>query len=310
MYQSIYVPVDNSEHSNACEVLGLELAETFEAKATGSHVYAAQLHDVRFKQMEFTLPEEYKEETELEKQRRIHDALITRGLQLISDSYLDRMETMAAEKGVPFSRLRADGRNFVEIVRELEEGDYDLVVMGALGQGAVTQSTVGSVCERTLRRIEVDTLVVRDPSRAALTDEGPIVVAMDGSARSWGALRAACALAQSGRRMVEVVCVQAIGGAGEALLDAHLRLARTVLREQGLRVRATVLDGNATTALVEHLQSVQPWLVVVGRTGIDTEDGQSGIGSTAEHLVARAPCNVLVVSQSWTATEASDSMAA
>ena len=50
------------------------------------------MHDVRFKQMEYTLPEEYQHEQELERQRKIHDSLITRGLQLISDSYLDVMK--------------------------------------------------------------------------------------------------------------------------------------------------------------------------------------------------------------------------
>jgi hypothetical protein len=54
----------------------------------GCHVYAAKMHDYRFKQMEYTLPEEYLEETELERQRKIHDSLITMGLKLISDSYL------------------------------------------------------------------------------------------------------------------------------------------------------------------------------------------------------------------------------
>ncbi|MDP6943681.1 MAG: hypothetical protein QF464_05985, partial [Myxococcota bacterium] len=60
--------------------LTIALGKAYGAKVTGSHIYAAALHDVRFKQMEFTLPDEYKEETELEKQRRIHDTLITRGL--------------------------------------------------------------------------------------------------------------------------------------------------------------------------------------------------------------------------------------
>ena len=35
-----------------------------------------KMHDYRFKQMEFTLPEEYLDEQELERQRKIHDSLI------------------------------------------------------------------------------------------------------------------------------------------------------------------------------------------------------------------------------------------
>ena len=80
MYKTIYVPVDNSDYSNAAIDLALRFGRKFQASLVGSHVYAAKLHDVRFKQMEFTLPDEYKEDIELEKQRKIHDALIGRGL--------------------------------------------------------------------------------------------------------------------------------------------------------------------------------------------------------------------------------------
>ena len=62
MYKSIYAPLDNSDHSNAAMRLSVELANALNAGVTGSHVYAAALHDVRFKQMEFTLPDGYKEE--------------------------------------------------------------------------------------------------------------------------------------------------------------------------------------------------------------------------------------------------------
>ena len=39
--------------------LAVRLAQEFDAELVGSHAYAARLHDYRFKQMEFTLPEEY-----------------------------------------------------------------------------------------------------------------------------------------------------------------------------------------------------------------------------------------------------------
>ncbi|TMF98738.1 MAG: universal stress protein UspA, partial [Chloroflexi bacterium] len=92
MYGKIYVPLDNSDHSNAAIEVAVRLAGATKATLVGSHVYAARMHDVRFKQMEYTLPEEYQHEQELERQRKIHDSLITRGLQLISDSYLDVMK--------------------------------------------------------------------------------------------------------------------------------------------------------------------------------------------------------------------------
>ena len=73
MYKSIYVALDNSEHSDAGTTVALELAEAFSSRCTGMHVYAARMHDYRFKQMEYTLPDEYQDEAELLRQRRIDD---------------------------------------------------------------------------------------------------------------------------------------------------------------------------------------------------------------------------------------------
>src|SRR6266516_6860755 len=162
MYKHVYVPVDNSEHSNRAIDLAVELGKAVGASLTGSHVYAARLHDYRFKQMEYTLPEEYKDETELERQRKIHDSLITMGLQLISDSYLDVMERRSAAIGIAFERRTYDGRTFQPLVDEIRTSRYDLVIIGALGMGAVKDSLIGSVCERVVRRVTTDTLVVKD----------------------------------------------------------------------------------------------------------------------------------------------------
>jgi len=84
MYKTIYVPVDNSEHSNTAIDLAVALGKAFGSDLVGSHVYAAKMHDYRFRQMEYTLPPEYQVEEEMEKQRRIHDSLITMTLILRS----------------------------------------------------------------------------------------------------------------------------------------------------------------------------------------------------------------------------------
>ena len=69
MYKTIYIPVDNSDHSNTAVDVGVELAKTYGSKIVGSHVYAAKMHDKRFKQMEAGLPEEYHDEKELDRVR-------------------------------------------------------------------------------------------------------------------------------------------------------------------------------------------------------------------------------------------------
>ena len=90
----------------------------FGARLTGCHVYAARLHDYRFKQMEYTLPEEYKDETELERQRKIHDSLIAMGLQLISESYLDVMKARRRRPAWPSRAKMMDGKHYKALIED------------------------------------------------------------------------------------------------------------------------------------------------------------------------------------------------
>ena len=136
MYKSIYVPVDNSDHSNRAVAWSMELGKAYSAKLVGCHVYAAKLHDYRFRQMEYTLPEEYIDEVELERQRKIHDSLIAMGLQLVSDSYLEVMRKKTEAAGLPFEPRMMDGKHYKALIEDVQGKDYDLVVMGALGLGA------------------------------------------------------------------------------------------------------------------------------------------------------------------------------
>src|SRR3990167_10999481 len=129
MYKTIYVPVDNSDHSNTAVDIGVHFAKAFGSKIVGSHVYAAKMHDKRFKQMEAGLPEEYHDENELERQRQIHDSLITRGLQIITDSYLDIVDKKTAEANIPVERRSLEGRNFKVLVEDINTNAYDLVIM-------------------------------------------------------------------------------------------------------------------------------------------------------------------------------------
>ena len=207
MYKKIFVPVDNSEHSICAVDMAVELAREFDASVTGSHAYAARMHDYRFKQMEYTLPEEYLLEDAMEKQRKILDTLITMGLELISDSYLVVADERCREAGVPFEPKMYDGKNWKVIVKDIEDSGYDLVIMGALGLGAVKDSVLGSVCERVTRRVRTDTLVIKQLEPEKNLEKGSIVVGIDGSPESFAGLKTALKLGAATGRQVEAVSV-------------------------------------------------------------------------------------------------------
>ncbi|HLB02119.1 MAG TPA: universal stress protein [Nitrospiria bacterium] len=333
MYKTIYVPVDNSDFSNMAIDIGVMLAKQFGATVVGSHAYAAKMHDKRFKQMESGLPEEYHDEKELERQRRIHDSLITRGLEIITDCYLDVIDRKCQGENLAFERKSLEGRNYQILVEDIEKAKYDLVVMGALGLGAVRDSMIGSVCERVVRRVRSsDIFVVKNTT--PLNGNRKIVVAVDGSSHSFGGLKTALALGKAINAEVEAVSAfdpyfhyaafNSIAGvlseaAGkvfrfkeqeklhEEIIDsglakiyqAHLDISKQVAEEEGTKIRTTLLDGKAFERVLQYVRKEKPWLLIVGRIGVHSDDTMD-IGSNSENLLRMVPCHVLVSNRAFT----------
>src|SRR5512143_232446 len=123
MYTEIFVPVDNSQHSDWAVERAIELARRAGGRITANHVYAARLHDVRFRQLETGLPAQFQTPEEIKKQRKIHDKLIEKGLQLIADSFLDQVGSRCEQAGVALTRQLLEGINYEEIVREVNRGE-------------------------------------------------------------------------------------------------------------------------------------------------------------------------------------------
>ncbi|GBD31935.1 Light-independent protochlorophyllide reductase subunit B [bacterium HR33] len=123
MYRELLVPVDNSQHSDWAVERAIEICRRFGGRITGNHVYAARLHDVRFRQLETGLPAKFQTPEEIKRQRKIHDKLIEKGLQLISDSFLDQVDRRCREAGIPMRRQLLEGINYEEIIREANRGE-------------------------------------------------------------------------------------------------------------------------------------------------------------------------------------------
>ncbi len=329
MYKNIYVPVDNSDHSNRAISCGVELGKAFSAKLVGCHVYAAALHDYRFRQMEYTLPEEYLDEVELERQRKIHDSLITMGLKLISDSYLDGMSRLCRESNIEFEPRMMDGKHHIEILRDLEGSPHDLVVIGALGIGRARDSVLGSVCERVAHRADRDVWVVKHVPEPGEAPRDTILVGVDGSPQSFGALMNAVELARTFGKKVEAIAVydpylhysvfngivnvlteqaakvfrfeeqnqlhEEIIDTGLAqIYQSHLEVAERMAAEAGVSIKKTLLDGKPFQKILDHARKTSPWLLVLGRIGVHSPKDETGLGSNAENVLRAAPCDVLL----------------
>lgn len=63
---------------------------------------------------------------------------------------------------IPHEELLIEGKNYYEIIKEVQGNQYDLVILGALGLAAVNEQVIGSVCERVVRRVKTDVLVAKN----------------------------------------------------------------------------------------------------------------------------------------------------
>src|SRR5687768_11757697 len=329
MYKSIYVPVDNSDHSNRAVACALALGKEFSAKLVGCHVYAAKLHDYRFRQMEYTLPEEYIDEVELERQRKIHDSLITMGLKLISDSYLDGVSRPCAESNLEVEPRRMDGKHHAEILKDLDGSAHDLVVIGALGIGRARDSVIGSVCERVARQADRDVWVVKHLPEPGEAERDTILVGIDGSPQSFGAFMTAIDLARAFGKKVETIAVydpylhysvfngivnilteqaakvfrfeeqnqlhEEIIDTGLAqIYQSHLEVGERMAAELGVEVKKTLLDGKPFQKILDYARKTNPWLLVLGRIGVHSSKDERALGSNVENILRAAPCDVLL----------------
>ncbi|MBI4473078.1 MAG: universal stress protein, partial [Acidobacteria bacterium] len=297
------------------------------AEVIGSHVYAARLHDHRFRAMESGLPHKYQAPQKLAQQRHAHDSLIAKGLALISDSYLEGLHRLCQENDLPFDAVSREGKNWQELVNEIQSHPYDLIVLGAHGIGRVTDSQLGSVTERILRRVQRDILVCKVTADHHHADQ--IAVCLDGSPRSWGALQRSIRLARSfGKKLValsvfdphfhqamfstlnQVLTDKArqlfkleqqqklheliIDSGLAKIYQSHLDTAREACRQQSLELETQLLAGKAYAEILAYVRKHPPWLLVLGRLGLHSGE-EVDIGSHSENLCRQAHCNLLVV---------------
>ena len=328
----ILVALDASERADRALAEALRIVGFAGGEVTGIHAYAAKLHDRRFRQMEGGLPDRYRQEDEMERQRVVHDDLITRGLDVISDSYHDSAAGTCATAEVPYRRLSPEGKNYRRIVEAANSGDFDLMALGALGLGAVPGAVIGTVCERVVRRCDIDALVIRDAGRAI--GDGPLVVALDGSPRAFAALKTALRMGRELGAPVHAVAAydpyfhyvafNKISGvlseeAGktfrfkeqealhEEIIDdgiakiyqSHLDIAAGMAKDEDTELTCKLLDGKPYQAISKYLDVVGASLLLIGKTGIHA-DADLDIGGNAENLLRLAPCHIWLGQSTYT----------
>jgi nucleotide-binding universal stress UspA family protein/predicted RNA-binding protein with RPS1 domain len=179
---------------------------------------------------------------------------------------------------------------------------------------------------RVARRSAIDTLIIKEPERSIA--EGPIVVAVDGSSKSYGGLITALSLAQKWQVPVKVIAAfdpyyhyvafNRIAGvlseeAGKVfkfkeqeklheeiidsglakIYDGHLVVAQSIAMDYGIEIETELLDGKPHDAIEKYVKKVNPSLLIAGKLGIHADDALD-IGGNSEQLLQNVDCAILL----------------
>jgi len=78
------------------------------------------------------------------------------------------------------------------------------------------------------------------------------------------------------------------------IYQSHLEIARKLAAEAGVDLAITLLDGKCFEKILTFARKEQPWLLILGRVGVHSDEHEVDLGSNTENLLRLAPCNVLV----------------
>ncbi len=289
--KKILVPVDFSKPSIAALRHATELAKEHRARIEVLHVVEALSYAPMI-----TVS------VDMEALREMHEAHARK--------QLDRIAAELRQERVRATTVIKVGRPSVAIAERAKNDGADLVVMATQGRHFVQHLLLGSVAERVVRAAPCPVLTVRAGVRPRKRMRR-ILTATDFSATSAAARDFAVALARgSGAELLVLHAVEPIALAGDVygfttsatMYDAVEKAARESLagvvaevrKNRGLRVHGVLVNGAATTSIVEAAKKLRADVLVLGTHGHSGLDRMI-LGSVAERVVRTSSVPVLTV---------------
>jgi len=186
------------------------------------------------------------------------------------------------------------GRDYTDILARAERSAADLIVLAVHREDALRTLVIGTTAERVIGFGSQPVLIVRNPAVGAYRR---LVAAIDftPSAQRAAAFALDLLLPESEIRLVHVA---AVSGAVERPQSRETNMMERIRSELGARtaasVQAVVRHGPPVAIIRAEVQESQADLLVVGaqrRSGLT----RALVGEIPEDLLARPPCDVLVV---------------
>lgn len=142
--KKILLPTDFSVHSDHALIYAVEFARNFDAYICVLHVLRGPIYPVAYAiDVDF-------------------DALDAE-MRISAETQLESTERKIKLEGVRVKSTLIVGDPFPEIVSFAGKGEYDIIIMGTHGHGAVKHMLLGSTAERVVRKAPCPVLTIRHP---------------------------------------------------------------------------------------------------------------------------------------------------
>ena len=154
--KKILYPTDMSETSNHAFGYAASLANRYDASITIFHVLQAPMPTSESLVTNVLGNSKWQELLSRNKTE------VVEKIRLRLEKYCE--ETRAELSACPFMMeevIVKIGNPAAEIIQEVDQKDYDMIIMGAHGHGAIAGAVMGSVSRKVLRRSKTPVLLVR-----------------------------------------------------------------------------------------------------------------------------------------------------
>jgi nucleotide-binding universal stress UspA family protein len=309
-FGKILIPVDDSTSSKAVQELTAWIANKFVSKVTAFHVVT---HDLMNPAMRDFLPgggdtefpaagitrADYSIPTQIPRQpstsqRRGIVGEITSAYRKEGERALDEAVGLFRQRGISVERMlveRADAAG--AIVKEAEEGDYNLIVMGRSAGKEERKPHLGGVAAKVVHYARIPVLVGAEETRIS-----KILVAVDGSKASQKAAEHAAMIAKKTDVKVTLLYAQEpdlVKMRPELSKEIGNRILSSVANLfKGVKVEQRLESGDAAKVITDVANEGSYDFIVMGNKG-HSSVRRFLLGSVSDHVVHYANEAVLIV---------------
>ncbi len=275
MFHRILVPVDGSASSVLAEEQTINISRKLGSEVTILHVvptiYMLALQSYA------KMPSDVTHE-------------ILRSLEHYGKSILNDAAHRFGEKGLKVDTKLMLGEQAEKILSTAEEGKYDLIVMGSLGE-YVDGFFLETALERVVRLINRPILISKKRGEIS-----KILVAVDGSEQSERAFIYAIHLADkldSKVTLLHVVHSELFRFSKKAIESGEQILSNMASKAEGIELVKRIEMGHPAETIIKIADTEGFNLVAIGSKGLGAIKGFF-IGSVSEKVIRHVQCSILI----------------